>query len=293
MALSSRASVSASTIDPRAQNVLIQSSRPLNAIRTIEFRAESVGTVNQPGGGKGQLSCAYFFHSNGNLYRDDEFDPNGRPSDSYSFNGTIYQFFSNEFSAFRESNQWMGTRNQTSFLDPISEAYSWVYPTNARRTWETLRSRESWDDVVNRSIYIGEKSVDGRKVVTLEVQRRGESGQDFVFTVDFDKDHSCVPIAKTTYLLPSRKLTGTTRVNRFADVDAGDAGRIRVPIDVSLKWAVGDVTHRMVEATLQINQPIDADVFTIPRSRANNIWSEPKVRRRARERLTSQRGTCR
>ena len=71
-----------------------------------------------------------------------------------------------------------------------------------------------------------------------------------------------------------------SRVNRFADVDAGDAGRIRVPIDVSLKWAVGDVTHRMVEATLQINQPIDADVFTIPRSRANNIWSEPKVRRR-------------
>ncbi|HEV3417329.1 MAG TPA: hypothetical protein VG056_10960, partial [Pirellulales bacterium] len=259
-------------VDKRAEQVLREAAKTLTTIRSIEFRAEREGALVVPGGARGPVNNGYFFRLSGNLYRDDEFDEKGAATESYSFNGSMFQFFSETLSAFRESKHWMGTRPQTSFLDPISQAYSWVYPTNAPRTWETLRSRETWDDVARRTRFISEVKSEGRTIATLEIERRGETGRNFVLSVQFDKDHRCVPIAKTSYFLPDRTLSGTEVVKRFSDVDAGDAGHIRLPIEVELKWAGGDEDYRIVENTLRINQPIDADVFTLPRSRAKTNW---------------------
>ena len=218
------------------------------------------------------MKYSYLFRLDGNRYRDDEFDANGRATASYSFDGTKYQGFIEQLLGYRESKQWMGNRPQTSFADPISEAYDWVFPTNSRRSWETLQSRESWNDLARRTRFIGKTKSEGRTTVTLEVERRGENGQYYIISVDFDKDHNCVPIRTTSYYLANRKLSGTRVVMHFADVDVGDAGRMRIPIEVSEKWAGNGTTSRIDEKTLRINQPIDADVFTIPRDRAKTIW---------------------
>ncbi len=259
-------------VDERAKQVLDASAKLVTAIHSIEFRAESEGTLVAPGGAKEPVKHSYLFRLDGNRFRDDEFDAKGRASESYSFDGTKYQGFVEQLLGYRESKQWMGNRPQTSFEDPITKAYSWAFPPNSRRCWETLQSRESWNDVARRTRFIGETKSQGRTIVTLEVERRGENGQYYIISVDFDKDHGCVPIGTTSYYLANRKLSGTHVVMHFDDVDAGDAGRMRIPIEVSEKWEDNETTSRIDEKTLRINQPIDAYVFTIPRDRAKIIW---------------------
>jgi hypothetical protein len=95
-----------------------------------------------------------------------------------------------------------------------------------------------------------------------------------VYSVNFDKQHGCVPVAYSTYLVPGRKYNGTVEVKRWSDKDAGDGKRVRIPIEIEEKSPHVNGVFRIVESTLRINQPIDLDLFSLPRTRAKQIWGE-------------------
>jgi hypothetical protein len=275
----------AAASDNRAADVLAASSRTLIAIQSIEFRAErdlfmlppkaKVPNAKLPDGWTGRAKDGYVFRSNGNEYRVDEFNENGAPTECYSFNGTTFQFFSEKLSAFRESKQRIGPEPLVPFPDPISLAYEWVYPTSAARSWDTLRSRQTWDDVVNRSRFINERKSGGATIAMIEIERLAASGQTFIYSVEFDKDHGSVPIAWSSYLLPDRKFSTSVLVKRWSDAAAGDAGYIRIPIDAEMKSAGASGMFHIIENSLRVNKLIDEDLFSIPRSRAQHIIRNP------------------
>jgi Thioredoxin-like len=263
-------------VDKRAEQVLREAAKTLMAIQSIEFRAERdelLATVPRgpniklPDGWTGHLKDSYLFRSNGNAFRVDSFDTHGIAERSKCFTGTLFQIRDEKLSAYRESKHRMGNAPETPFPSPISEAYTWAYPMNGFRSWEELRSHESWNDLAKRARFIGEATSEGKTILTVEVQRQSSSGKAFLYSIDFDKEHGYTPVAWSSYSLPDRNPSGATVIKRWIDADAGAAGRVRIPIEVENKSTSISGVIRIAEDTLHINQPIDDDVFTLSQSR--------------------------
>lgn len=273
---------SAQPIDERAKQILDKAASNLMAIGSIEFRAEEDMQFSFPPGVKDFASRAkdgYLFRCDGDMWRVDEFLGAGPRSESYSFNGKMFQFLSAEFSAFRESKHRMGTRPQVIFGHPISRAYQWVFPQNgfAWGDWSEMRDRGNWTAVATRAKYIGQAKPEAKSIVTVELPLTSKSGIAFVNSINFDTEHGFAPASWSSFLLPNRKLTSSVVVKRWTDFDNASGPRIWLPVEVSIEESArGGIsirgTVRVVEGTLHINQPIAEEVFTLPRSAAKHDW---------------------
>ena len=279
-------SAPAAVVDEQAKKVLAEAAKTLMVIQSIEFRAERDGEAPPPPKVNGKLAWptrlkySYIFRSKGSNYRIDEFDTDGAAVRSRSFNGKMYQYLDLELSMFRESKQRLGSALQTPFPDPISLSY-WPYSArslDAARSWQDLHNRENWDDIAKHARFVSEVTSGERTTVTIEVEGRLPRGQRFVSSSEFDKGHDYVPIAWSIHFLPDPTLRLSVVVKRWADVDAGPAGRLRIPTEVEEYDTSYGGLHglcRIVESTLRINQSIDDDEFTLPRERAKHIVVTP------------------
>lgn len=259
-------------IDQRAKQVLDKSAKNLLLIESIEFRAELVPAVALAADRRNPMKnvpprvlCSYLFRCDGDKWRVDEIMGTATEPESYSFNGESFQFLSAKLSAFRESKHRMGSRPQCPFRSPIGYAYFWAFPRDGFVSWEELRDRDNWSAIAKRAKYVGETSSKSQSIVTLEVERVSTGGKAFLYLVDFDKEHSCVPVAWSSCSLPDRQPSSEVAVKRCVDVGAGMGRTVRIPVEVEHGGAV-----RIIEDTLRVNQPIDDRVFTLPRDRAKH-----------------------
>jgi hypothetical protein len=270
--------------DERAEQILVQASRPLTLIQSIEFRAEEDSVASElpkgpkiklPEGFTGRSKAGYVFRSNGNAYRVDRTAADGRALVSTAFNGSVYQLLIESKLIYAESKTRMSSEPQTPFPHPISWAYFWAYPTGSVMTWEDLRSGKTWNDAAKQSRFVREVKKGDKTTLTVEVQRLAESGQTYLYSVEFDKDRGFAPMSWSSYLLPNRTPSTSVVVTRWTNADGGDAGRIRLPIEVSMNSGGREGVYRIAEDSLRINRQIDDDVFTLPRSRAKQIADLP------------------
>jgi Thioredoxin-like len=261
-------------IDERAKEILNKAASNLMAIGSIEFRAERDMEFTFPKVDPklvkdlpSRAKDSYLFRCDGERWRVDE--SLGR-SESYSFNGTMFQYLSTELSAFRESKHRMGTRPQVAFPHPINYAYLWVFPANGFLSWDELRDRKNWNAAAIRAKFVPEAKQENTSLVTVEVSRVATSGQTFLTSIDFDKEHGYSPAAWRSYLMPDRKSSTTVVVKRWADFDDGAGRRIWLPIEVNIKSATVSGAVCFVGHTLHVNQPIPEEDFTLPRSAAKH-----------------------
>jgi hypothetical protein len=258
-------------------------------IRTIVFRAERdkhAPAITIPGHGTippsktpEHLRDGFWFRSNGNLYRTDELNAVGNVTDSNSFNGRIYQYFHEDLSAYRESDKLLGTAPPTPFPDPISWAYHWVFGPHTKHSWVALHSDEEWELAAKAAHLVREERSPEGTVATIELVNDSDPATGPNCMLNLDGAHGYVPISWSLYPARDRnKVFSSYRATRWLDVDAGDAGRLRIPIEAAVEE--GDVKGVcwIVPGSLRVNQAIDDDIFTLQRSRAKNIWSEPHSR---------------
>ncbi len=266
-------------IDERAKQILDKAASNLMAIGSIEFRAERDMELSYPKDSvpwkdlPSHVKDGYMFRCDGETWRIDGFLEGGSPSDSYSFNGKMFQHLSAEFSTFVESNHRLHPGAQTPFPHPISEAYDWVFPVKdgyLSANWDELRNRENWNAIATRAKLVGDAKSE-TAIETVELWQTSRSGQTSrQCSIDFDKEHGYEPVS-WSIKVPERNYFRTAVVKRWANVEIESGRRVWLPVEASFEEPFLKGTVRIVESTLRVNQPIAEEVFTLPRSAAKHI----------------------
>jgi hypothetical protein len=271
-----------------AESLLVASFRFLGAVQSIEFRAERdiiLPTVPRgshiklPANFTGRLHDSYEFHANGDLFRVDVFSGDGSPLRSWSFDGRKYQGFGERELTYAESRRRLNSAPQVPFPDPITSMYTWLFPINAVKSWDTLRRHENLDEAVAHAKLVREKGEGAKRHATVEIERPATTGAATVDSIEFDTEWGMAPGAWSTFSLPTRTLLASVVVRRWSEIDAGDAGKFKLPVEVAINSSSASGTLKIVDGSLRLNPMIDEDMFSLSRSRAKHIVIEPNERR--------------
>lgn len=221
----------------------------------------------------------------------------------YSFDGKLHQFLSQtdpEQPGILVLSSKPLSRDDTARFDPILELFSFAFTPDelafSATDFKKLKDKERWEKLADAITNCEEKEMMGHKGIELTIVRQktrvGEGESTFYWEESFDvffaSDLAYFPLyvlrkTQVSFSKEGKEVQSEMRKEiRATEVKsiAKSIGDVFFPIKEEIITkdkdgkVIGESTVEMDSQSLKINEPIEDDIFTIPRSRAGRIINE-------------------
>ncbi len=197
------------------------------------------------------------------------------PYKVFAFDGRRYQAYDNTLRRLSHS----GSESSHPYGDPIIlvEPYGWLFAPGEPKTWSRIRDMATWDHCFEHAVFADVGTLDGMRCHIVDVSWPSAEHRARVY---FASDFGEYPV-KSLYLTDDGKELGFKHVTEFKKLEA-HGRRTLIPISFTFKQLTHDrgvaiARHcHIVKDSLQINQPIDKDVFVISSVRAMEVRDRDK-----------------
>lgn len=196
-----------------------------------------------------------------------------------AYNGDRYQLFDKGRKKLGYKKTPVSS-NPSRMLNPLICPYCvWLFGEDADQVYSEVKNAKYWDDRFAVARYRGLRDENGTAVEVVEFpypsnNRLPDNMRDAVVQVHFALDLAYYPIACITKTGKGNVL-GESRVTEYKEFEI-DGQKVVIPLAQTVSWSVpGEVQVSSIctipPETIQINSPIDEDVFTIPHTWATVV----------------------
>ena len=148
-------------------------------------------------------------------------------------------------------------------------AYGWLRNGAAEFHWDTILSKELWEQRFRDAIYIGDVTEDGRRFEIVDFPQRLEHVTPCIYRVYFARDLAFLPLKIFRNTLDRNEPSTTVHVTRFKTFTV-KGKQIAIPLDIQHRETQADgVSHKgettitVDENSLKVNYPLDDSLFTL------------------------------
>ena len=251
-----------------------QASRLPRLIDSIQLRWTETGVG---------VSRNSAFYADGGKYRSDfsKAGQSGTPTGAeqkigvLAYNGQMYQDLDADGRILARATKRTLQGNPYGALNPLVLPFVWVLRKGDPWTLESMRNNGVWEQRFTEAKLIGRDRVDGYDCLVVGFPHA--TNKDCVYKVYLAIELGYFPLQWQRFVEPGDLLTTNAIVTRFKRFTVKDQ-IASVPLVLEYEEFGKDnvslprkCTYRVAEDSLQVNQPISEDVFTISTLRAKRV----------------------
>jgi hypothetical protein len=231
----------------------------------------------------------YRYYTQGNNYRQELTIGNSDGGNLLiaAYNGRYYQDYLGRSKALSKSDHPMRSR-KVAFDNPLIVPYQWLLDSSADPTWTSVKDPKVWEALRSTAVLVGRETVEDQPCVILELSGQSEYSARVALATNL----GYLPLQ---YVVRSPEGTPVSFMHvRSYKSFVVDGETLWVPTDVEKRQiAYKGITvasqsrYSIIPATLKVNQPIDASLFTLSASNARVVREVDKPNSHP----TAQRGS--
>lgn len=202
--------------------------------------------------------------------------PGRAPENSISaFDDKRSQFFSESQSRLILKDG--AVDSQYTMDAPFTKVFAWLRRPGLPLRWNELRNPATWTQRFGEAQYIGSSEIEGTPVVVVSFPNLSLPNLPCEYRVSFAPTLGYLPLAYERKVVSTGKLASRMQVTRWSEHTI-DSTVYAIPLEVTFEQSDADgvslahsMTMKIAPDSLKINEDIDDELFTIPRSIATHV----------------------